>query len=242
MERLQKIIARSGLASRREAEGWIREGRVTVNGRVVTELGAKADPQKDRIKVDGKLLPQPPLLYYLFHKPPGVITSLRDERGRPHLGQWLESLRWGKSLFPVGRLDYNSSGLLLLTNDGELAQRLTHPRYRIKKRYHVKVSSCPSEEELERLRHGIKLEDGMTAPARVRLLRRLRKNVWLEVEIHEGRYREVRRMVEALGYFVEKLVRVRMGPVGLGSLPPGQSRPLSPQEISALKKSVGIEA
>lgn len=240
MERLQKILARAGLASRREAEKWIQEGRVTVNGAVVKKMGSQADPVKDKIKVDGKLIHQLPPLYYLFHKPAGMITSLRDPQGRPNLGKWLES--WGKRgrLFPVGRLDFNSSGLLILTNDGKLGQQLMHPRYGIKKTYRVKISSCPSEEELNRLRRGLRLEDGVTAPARVRIVQALRKNAWLEIEIGEGRYREVRRMFEALGYFVEKLIRIRLGPVRLGLLAPGEIRPLSPQEIAALKKSVGM--
>ncbi len=240
MERLQKILARAGLASRREAERWIQEGRVTVNGVVVKRLGSQADPSKDKIKVDGKLIPQPAKRYFLLHKPPGLITSTRDPQGRPNLGEWLESLGKRGRLFPVGRLDYNSSGLLILTNDGELSQRLTHPRYAIKKCYRVKLSGCPSEIELERLRKGVQLEDGMTAPSRVRVVQLLRKNAWLEVEIREGRYREVRRMFEALGYFVEKLIRVRLGPIPLGSLSQGEIRPLSPKEVSALKKAVGL--
>lgn len=240
MERLQKILARAGLASRREAERWIQEGRVTVNGAVVTKLGSQADPAKDKIKVDGKLIRQLPRLYYLFHKPTGMITSLRDPQGRPSLGDWLEALGRRGRLFPVGRLDFNSSGLLVLTNDGELGQRLAHPRYRINKSYRVKISGCPSEKELDRLRRGIELEDGMAAPTKVRVVQALKKNAWLEVEIGEGRYREVRRMFEALGYFVEKLIRVRLGPIHLGSLPPGQMRSLVPEEIAALKKAVGL--
>ena len=240
MERLQKILSRAGLASRREAERWIQEGRVTVNGAVVKRLGSQADPSKDKIKVDGKLIRQLPALYYLFHKPPGMITSMRDPQGRPSLGDWLEPLGKKGRLFAVGRLDFNSSGLLLLTNDGEMAQRLMHPRYGIKKCYRVKISSCPSEKELERLRKGIRLEDGVTAPAGVRVLQTLKKNAWLEVEIAEGRHREVRRMFEALGYFVEKLIRVRLGPIQLGTLGPGEIRPLYSREISALKKTVGM--
>jgi len=240
MERIQKILAHCGLASRREAERLIQEGRVTVNGTVVTKLGSQADPGKDKIKVDGKLIRQPSLLYYLFHKPTGLITSMRDPQGRPSLGEWLEPLGKRGRLFPVGRLDFNSSGLLLLTNDGELAQRLTHPRYGIKRMYQVKLSACPSAQELALLRKGVRLDDGITASARVRVLKALKKNAWVEVEIHEGRYREVRRMFQALGYFVEKLIRVRFGPLQLGFLPPGEIRPLSPEEIKALKKAAGF--
>jgi 23S rRNA pseudouridine2605 synthase len=240
MERLQKILSRAGLASRREAERWIVEGRVTVNGAVVTKLGSQADMGKDKIKVDGKLIARPALTYLLFHKPAGIITSLHDPEGRPHLGEWLETLGKKGRLFPVGRLDFNSSGLLLLTNDGELAQKLTHPRYGVSKVYRVKVHALPSERELERLRKGIQLEDGWTAPARARIVEVLKKKAWIELELREGRKREVRRMFEALGYFVEKLERIRMGPLRLGSLAPGEYRPLLSQEISALKKTVGI--
>ncbi|MBI4529590.1 MAG: rRNA pseudouridine synthase [Deltaproteobacteria bacterium] len=240
MERLQKIIARAGLASRREAERWIQEGRVTVNGKAVTELGVRADPNKDKIKVNGKLLSLPANVYFLFHKPPAMITSMGDPEGRPNVGAWLEDLGVRARVFPVGRLDYNSSGLLILTSDGELAQRLMHPRHGVSKRYHVKLSRWPSERDLERLRQGIHLEDGRTAPARVKVLRHLRKNAWVEIEIHEGKNREIRRMFEALGCFVEKLMRVRLGPIELGALAPGEYRPLSRDEIVALKKAVGM--
>jgi 23S rRNA pseudouridine2605 synthase len=240
MERLQKILSRAGVASRREAERWIQGGRVTVNGAVVTKLGTQADAAKDKIKVDGKLIARPALRHVMFHKPPGMITSLRDPQGRPDLGQWLETLGSKGHLFPVGRLDFNSSGLLLLTNDGELAQKLMHPRYEVKKVYQVKISGRPSAEDLDRLRKGIRLDDGWTAPAKVKIVESLAKKAWLEIEIHEGRYREVRRMFQALGFFVEKLIRIRMGPLRLGSLAPGEYRPLLPQEISALKKAVGL--
>jgi 23S rRNA pseudouridine2605 synthase len=242
MERLQKILARAGLASRREAERWIVEGRVSVNGKVVTQLGSQADPAKDSIKVDGKRIkPFPAPLYFAFHKPAGVITTIDDPEGRPDLTPFISRLGERKRVFPVGRLDYNSTGLLLLTNDGELAQRLTHPRFGLPKRYRVKLSACPSEQELASLRKGIRLDDGITAPARVRVIERLKKNVWLEIEIHEGRNRELRRMFAALGYFVEKLIRDRIGPVSLRDLPPGDIRPLGPSEISALKNAVGLE-
>jgi 23S rRNA pseudouridine2605 synthase len=240
MERLQKILARAGLASRREAERWIQDGRVTVNGAVVTKLGTQADLAKDKIKVDGKLIARPALHYFLFHKPPGLITSMHDPEGRPHLGEWLETLGKKGRVFPVGRLDFNSSGLLLLTNDGELAQRLMHPRYGVRKVYRVKINSRPSEQELDRLRKGIRLEDGWTAPAKARVVEVLRKKAWIELEIREGRKREVRRMFEALGYFVEKLVRIRMGPLRLGSLALGEYRPLTQPEILALKGDVGM--
>ena len=241
MERLQKILARAGLASRREAEQWILEGRVAVNGTVVQKLGFRADPAKDSIKVDGKRIkPATSPRYYALHKPPGVVTTVRDPEGRPDLANLLQNTRHKERLFPVGRLDFNSSGLLLLTNDGELAQRLTHPRFGVKKLYRIKLSACPSEKELALLRKGIQLDDGMTAPARVRVLERLKKNAWVEVELCEGKNRELRRMFAALGYFVEKLIRVRVGPVSLGTLPLGEIRPLALSEIKALKNSVGL--
>jgi pseudouridine synthase len=241
MERLQKILARAGLASRREAERWIAEGRVTVNGTVVRRLGSQADSARDSIKVDGKRIkPAAAPRYFALHKPPGVITTLNDPRRRPDLTRFVERLGDKQRVFPVGRLDYNSSGLLLLTNDGELAQRLTHPRFGVKKLYRVKLSACPGEEDLAGLRKGIRLEDGMTAPARVRVLEKLKKNAWVEIELHEGRNREVRRMFEALSYFVEKLVRVRVGAVALGDLAPGELRPLSQSEIRSLKSAVGL--
>src|SRR5438132_307076 len=222
MERLQKILARAGLASRREAEQWILDGRVAVNGTVVRKLGTQADASKDSIKVDGKRLKPPGTpVYFALHKPPGVITTVKDPERRPDLSRLLEGRGVRQRVFPVGRLDFNSSGLLLLTNDGELAQRLSHPRFGVKKIYRVKLNACPTEDHLEALRRGIRLEDGMTAPARVKVLERLRKNAWVEIELHEGRNREVRRIFETLGYFVEKLIRVRMGPITLGPLPPG---------------------
>jgi 23S rRNA pseudouridine2605 synthase len=241
MERLQKILARAGLASRREAERWIVEGRITVNGTVVRKLGSQADPAKDSIKVDGKRVkPSAAPLYYAFHKPPGIITTLNDPEHRPDLTPFLVRLGEKRRVFPVGRLDYNTTGLLLLTNDGELALRLAHPRFGVKKLYHAKLSACPTEEALIHLRKGIRLDDGVTAPARVRVIEKLKKNAWVEIEVHEGRKREVRRMFEVLGYFVEKLIRVRVGPISLGALAPGELRPLTQSEIHSLKRAVGI--
>jgi 23S rRNA pseudouridine2605 synthase len=241
MERLQKILSRAGLASRREAERWILEGRVAVNGTVIRKLGSQADPKTDSIKVDGKRIkPAAVPLYFALHKPPGIITTLSDPQKRPDLAPFIERLGSKRRVFPVGRLDFNSAGLLLLTNDGELARRLAHPRFGVKKTYHVKLSACPTEEDLVLLRKGIRLEDGVTAPARARVLEKLRKNAWVEIEIHEGRNREVRRIFAALGYFVEKLIRVRIASLSLGLLRPGEIRPLSPGEVKALKSAVGL--
>lgn len=241
MERLQKILARAGLASRREAERWILAGRVTVNGTVVRKLGSQADPAKDAVKVDGKRVkPATTTVYYALHKPPGMLTTIHDPEKRPDLSPITARLKEKQRLFPVGRLDFNSSGLLLLTNDGELAQRLTHPRFGVKKVYRVKLGECPDEKDLALVRKGIRLEDGMTAPARVKVVEKLKRNAWIEIEIHEGRNRQVRRMFAALGYFVEKLIRIRVGPVSLGPLAPGALRPLSQLEIKALKHAVGL--
>ena len=241
MERLQKILARAGLASRREAERWIAEGRVSVNGSVVRKLGSQADPAKDSIKVDGKRIqPAAAPFYYAFHKPPGIITTLNDPEKRPDLTPYLARLGEKRRLFPVGRLDYNTTGLLLLTNDGEFALRLTHPRFGVKKVYQAKLSACPTPEDLARLRSGIRLDDGMSAPARARVIEKLKKNAWVEIEVQEGRKREVRRMFEALGFFVEKLIRTKVGSISLGTLPLGELRPLSRSEVEALKREVGL--
>jgi pseudouridine synthase len=241
MERLQKIIARAGLASRREAERWIEDGRITVNGAVITKLGSQADPFKDSIKVDGKRVKTAAApLYYALHKPPGVITTLNDPQHRPDITPYLARLGEKRRVFPVGRLDYNTTGLLLLTNDGELALRLSHPRFGVTKVYRAKLSRCPTPEDFARMREGIRLEDGMTAPARARVVEKLKTNAWVEIEVHEGRKREVRRMFEALGYFVEKLVRTRLGPVELGQLPLGELRPLTQNEVKSLQISVGL--
>jgi 23S rRNA pseudouridine2605 synthase len=241
MERLQKIIARAGLASRREAERWIEEGRITVNGTVISKLGSQADPFKDSIKVDGKRIKSAAApLYYAFHKPPGVITTLNDPQHRPDITPYVARLGEKHRVFPVGRLDYNSTGLLLLTNDGDLALRLSHPRFGVTKVYRVKLSSCPRPEDFVRLREGIRLEDGMAAPAHARVVEKLKTNAWVEIEMHEGRKREVRRMFEALGYFVEKLIRIRVGTIELGHLPLGEIRPLTQSEVKSLQIAVGL--
>ncbi len=241
MERIQKIIARAGLASRREAEKWLVEGRITVNGAVVRQLGSQADPFKDSIKVDGKRVKSAAApLYYALHKPPGVITTLNDPEHRPDLTPYLARLGEKRRIFPVGRLDYNTTGLLLLTNDGELALRLSHPRYGVSKVYRAKLSACPTPDDFAILRKGIRLEDGVAAPAKARVVEKLKTNAWVEIEVHEGRKREVRRMFEALNYFVEKLIRIRVGPIELGHLPIGELRPLTQSEIKALQIAVGL--
>lgn len=227
------------MASRRTAERLIQQGRVRVNEEIVTRLGTTVDPQRDRILVDGRPLVFPPAsLYFLLHKPVGVVSTLKDPQGRPTVRDLLRGVH--ERVFPVGRLDYNSSGLLLLTNDGDLTERLLHPRYQLPRTYHVKVSGVPTPEALRALRKGERLVDGtVTASAEVHVLRASEKKAWLEVTLHEGRNREVRRMCEAAGYRVEKLVRVRFGPLVLEDLPPGAYRPLSPAEVRALKRAAG---
>lgn len=206
---------------------------------MVTELGTKANPRTDRIVVDGRpLRPPEQLLYILLHKPINVVTTLSDPEERPTVRHLLPEVR--ERVFPVGRLDFHSSGLLLFTNDGELALRLTHPRYGIRKTYHVKVKGTPTREALEQLAAGVRLEEGKTAPADVRIERSQEGKTWLEITLGEGRKREVRRMCERVGYPVEKLARVRLGPLALGKLPPGHHRMLTAREVRALRYAVGL--
>jgi 23S rRNA pseudouridine2605 synthase len=232
-ERLQKILSHAGVSSRRTAENMIRAGRVTVNGKTVTELGTRAHPQRDRIAIDGKVLrAAAPLAYIMLHKPVGVMTTLADPEGRPTVRDLLVGVR--QRVFPVGRLDYHSSGLLLLTNDGELALRLTHPRYGVKKTYHVKVKGRPEPAQLSTLAQGVRLADGVSAPAEVRTIEARGQKTWLAITLAEGKNRQVRRMCEAVGLSVEKLTRVALGPLKLGKLPAGAWRPLTPEELAVL--------
>lgn len=236
-ERIQKILSQAGIASRRAAEDLIREGRVRLNGKVILELGTKADPTKDRITVDGRAALPRKLHYVAYHKPVGVVSTMSDPEGRPAIGDVVRGLK--DRLFPVGRLDFESSGLVLLTNDGDLAQRLTHPRYQVPKVYRVKVRGRPDESALERLRSGVRLEDGMTAPAEVQVESVLPNKARLRIVLREGRQRQVRRMCEAVGHPVERLSRVAIGPLRLGSLPVGETRDLTPRELLALRRAVG---
>ncbi len=237
MERLQKILAQAGVASRRKCEALIVAGEVAVNGRVVTELGAKADPQKDVITVRGKPIAAQSKLYLMFHKPKGVITALSDPRGRPVVADYLKDVP--ARVYPVGRLDYDTEGLLLLTNDGELAYRLTHPRFQVAKTYHATVERVPHGSDLERLASGIRLEDGMTAPAEAEYVDVDPDGKWatISITIREGRNRQVRRMFEAIGHPVLRLKRVAFAGLKLEGLKRGKYRHLTAEELEILKSS-----
>jgi 23S rRNA pseudouridine2605 synthase len=238
-ERLQKIMAGSGIASRRKAEEMIAAGRVTVNGKVVTEQGTKADPQQDEICVDGKPLKRRErLVYFLLNKPKGYVTTVSDPEGRPTVMDLLPRHR--ERVYPVGRLDYASEGLLLMTNDGALAQKLMKASSHVPKTYRVKVSGKPEEKTIGRLRAGvtIALEDGRqvkTSPAKIRLVEG-GANPWYEVQLMEGRNRQIRRMFEHVGHHVEKIKRVQLGPLVL-DVETGKFRELSRGEVEELKKA-----
>jgi len=237
-KRLQKILSEIGITSRRKAEELILEGRVTVNGRIAT-LGMKADQDRDHIKVDGKLLMRHvSKVYIMFNKPRGILTSLYDPEGRPTVKDFLKGIKC--RVFPVGRLDYDSEGLILLTNDGEFAHAVLHPSKKIPKTYLVKVRGSIEEKEIEKLEKGIKLGDGMTSPAKVRRIRKTESNLWLEMRIYEGKKRQIRRMLEKTGHPVLKLKRISINGLKLGELEPGTYRYLTPEEINKIKKEVSI--
>ena len=243
-QRLQKILSAAGISSRRKAEELIVAGRVQVNGQTITELGSKADAARDHIRVDGKLLKDPGQhRYFMLNKPKGVVTTVSDPEGRPTVMKFF-ARRGGARVYPVGRLDYQSEGLLLMTNDGELANLLTSAASKVEKTYLVKVSGKLPPEALEQLRHGVMIEKGrrglregrvMTQPARISLFRD-RENPWYEVVLVEGKNREIRKMFEEVGHFVEKIRRVGFGPLVL-DLPPGEVRELTDQEVAELKRA-----
>ena len=230
MERLQRILASRGVASRRAAEELIREGRVSVNGVVVTALGTKADPKRDEIRVDNRIIRAQALRYLVLNKPTGYITTVKDERDR-----WtvMDLISVAERVFPVGRLDRDTTGLLIVTNDGELANRLMHPRHGVAKTYLAEVEGDPSAAALRRLAEGVELEDGPTAAAGVR---RLAPST-IELVIHEGRNRQVRRMLEAVGHPVRSLHRSAYGGIELGDLPSGGWRRLSAGELERLGRA-----
>jgi 23S rRNA pseudouridine2605 synthase len=236
-ERLQKILARAGVASRRKAEQLILEGRVAVNGTIVDRLGSKADLDSDYVKVDGRLLRPPKRLVYLaLNKPDGVVTTVRDPEGRPTVMDLVHGVK--ERVFPVGRLDYHSEGLLILTSDGELAHHLTSASSHVPKTYLAKVNGMLSPEAEQQFREGIPLHGRRTAPAGLRLMKRA-ENPWYEVRLIEGRQNQVRIMFKHFGRLVEKLRRIRIGYVALGRLKPGEMRHLTAEEVRKLKRAPG---
>lgn len=232
-ERLQKILSQAGITSRRAAETLITSGRVAVNGSVVTLLGTKADPAIDTITLDGKpVTVQTTRIYILLNKPAGFVTTLSDPDGRPIVTDIIKGIP--ERLFPVGRLDFNTEGLLLLTNDGDWANRLAHPSNEVVKEYLVKVRGDINADLMAKLTNGVKLDDGWTAPAKVALVKTVGKNSWLSISIHEGRYRQVRRMCEAVGLLVARLTRTKYGDLQIGTLKVGEYRHLTPDEVKGL--------
>ena len=232
-ERLHKVLAHAGIESRRAAEEMILQGRVAVNGTVVTTLGTKVDPEHDKITVDGKPIPKRVKhVYLMLNKPSGYITSVYDPEHRPTV---MDLVPHKTRIYPVGRLDANSEGLLLLTNDGDFANLIAHPRHAHEKEYHVAIPGTVKDADLRALREGVPIDGYVTLPAQVRVLSSDGKTTWLSMTIVEGRNRQIRRMLHALGYRVERLIRVRIGPLWLGSLPRGSYRHLTPAEVSKLK-------
>ncbi len=234
-ERLQKVLAQAGVASRRASEALIEQGRVTVNGRVVTQLGLKVNPRRDVITVDGRPLPKraEKPVYIILNKPRDVLSTASDDRGRKTV---VDLVDVPERVYPVGRLDLKSEGLILLTNDGELTEKLTHPRYGLEKEYHVLVTGRPSRQTLARWQQGeIEVEGKPAARAVVERLKTEGDDVWLKVILTEGRKRHIRQVAKALGHPVKKLERVRIGPIKLGRLKPGRWRHLSPAEVARLK-------
>ncbi len=232
--RLQKFMAHSGVASRRKSEEIIAEGRVTVNGEKVTEMGVKIDPTSDTVRVDGRELEREKRRYIKLNKPTGVISSASDPRGRKTVVDYVDHLP--QRLYPVGRLDYDSRGLILLTNDGRLTHIITHPTFEVPKTYEVEVSGILTSEALADLEDGIKLEDGMTAPTRLSEVGYSGENTRFKMTLHEGRKRQIRRMCAEVGYEVLDLKRIKAGPIELGDLAPGEWRDLNREEIENIEK------
>lgn len=234
MERLQKVIAHAGIASRRKAEELILEGKVTVNGKIVKELGTKVS-STDKVEVNQIPIVQEEKRYYLFYKPRGVISAVKDDKGRKVVTDFFDFVE--ERIYPVGRLDYDTSGLLIVTNDGDFSNLLTHPKYEIQKTYIAKVKGMPTKEALRKLERGIQLEDGKTAPAKVKLksMDKRKQTSIVEITIHEGRNRQVRRMMEAIGHPVQKLKREQYGSLSLLGLNAGQFRELTPHEVKQLR-------
>jgi 23S rRNA pseudouridine2605 synthase len=238
MERIQKILAAGGIASRRAAEKLITDGRVRVNGHVVTELGAKADARNDRIEVDGKRVVAEHHVYLVLHKPRGVVATMSDPEGRPTVREILAPV--GARVYPVGRLDFATSGVLLATNDGDFAEGLLHPKRAVPKTYVVKVNGKMAAEDMDAWRKGVRLEDGMTAPAEAKTLRFEGDKTWFELTIKEGRNQQIRRMGEATGFPVMRLARLAFAQITAEGLRPGQWRHMTREELVQLKKTYGV--
>ena len=235
LKTLERVLSKAGAGSRVDARGWIRAGRVKVNGQVVRDPDTWIDMQRDRVRLDGKPLQARDRVYLLLYKPTGYLTTYRDPKGRPTVYDLIADL--GTFVSPVGRLDLDTSGLLLMTNDNQLAERVTNPESHVPKTYLAKASMRLTDEQLQRLRDGVDLADGPTRPARVRRVRDSEKYTHLEITLTEGRNRQVRRMIEALGATVLKLVRVKIGSISIGTLPIGKWRTLTAAEVQALRKS-----
>ena len=235
-DRLQKILAHAGIASRRAAETLIKDGHVRVNGKVVTELGTKADSYKDKIEVDGKRIVIEKPVYYLVHKPREMVTTLEDPEGRANLGELLSKMP--ERVYPVGRLDYHTSGAVLVTNDGELTDALLHPSRKVPKVYAAKVRGHIGVPELDKLRNGVRLDDGYeTKAAEVFVIREESKNTWIQLTLHEGKNRQIHRMADAIGHPVQRLARLSFAGLTTDGLRPGESRPLSHKEVEKLEKT-----
>ncbi len=240
-ERLQVVLARFGVASRRGVVGLIESGHVTVNGKPVLEKGYRVDASKDKITVEGRELPSgssPETVYFLFNKPKGVMTTLQDPHAERIVADYFKDVP--ARLFPVGRLDRDTTGLLLMTNDGELAFRLTHPKFGVEKKYRVKVKGFVTDEEARSLEKGVELEEGTTAPCTVRVEERTKFESRLMVILHEGKKRQIRRIFESIGHRVTELERFQYGPLTLGDMKTGQKRRLTSAELQSLKAATGL--
>ena len=238
LERLQKILAHAGVASRRKAETLIEDGHVTVNGKVIRELGSKANLDEDVIQVDGRTIrEEQDKVYYVLYKPVGVVTTLSDPENRPTIKKYTEHIP--ERVYPVGRLDYDVEGALIVTNDGELAHLLMHPRFGVRRTYLAKVHGVPSEEQIERLRKGMRLEDGRAKALEAELHSRTPKNTWVRVVVAEGRPHLVKRLMEAAGAPVQKLFRADYGGIGVAGMSPGEVRELTKAEVQYLRGTAG---
>ena len=241
LERLQKILARAGIASRRKAEVLIEEGKVTVNGKIVRELGSKADLDEDVVEVEGRTIRETEdRVYHVLYKPAGCVTTLSDPEGRPTIKRYLEHVP--ERVYPIGRLDYDVEGALLVTNDGDLAYQMMHPRFGVRRTYLAKVHGVPQKEQIERLLKGVRLEDGRAKALEASLHSRTPKNTWVRVVVAEGRQHLVKRLMEAVGAPVQKLFRADYGGITVDGLSPGESRELTKAEVAQLRAQAGKKA